>query len=594
MEKQIADKKIFEYRDRIFGFALEKVHNIDEAAELASDIVYEVYRSFLNADTIANFDGYVYRIARNVWAKYLYKLETGRRFEYAGDFYELEIESKEESERIQKKAEEETIALLKKEIGFLSKRQRLVIYLHYYDKLSVEAIAKRLDLAPGTVKWHLSDARGKLKEGMEMSRKLDQGQNLDSVEQDLEINPIRFISMGHSGIPGTTGATDSMFDTRLKQNIAWACYWEPKTLEEIARLVGVPKLYIADELLKLVDFGYIDQLDNSQNPKYRTNMLLTDIRREQKRALDQAKDSEKEDENGIFDRAAESLCDEYLPAVLKDFESAPGHWGLSCDGDDLNFLKYDVVMMAVLALRCGIYRENGEVFARDFQKIRVKRPDGGEFLAQALVTDDTWKDTGRGKNEEEAPYWCNGVMTRNNHCITHEECLAHPGDAFENVSIDCRFSDRKGGWMENRNSDWESLVRFMNQGREALKPEEYKRLCDKGYLLEDRVQPAVFRYALKENETLNGCAAEFLLERMPVPAEILKLSAGMDKRMYAIKKRSYPEHMFPAVKLEWCTGCISNPEILPRIIEKLLDRGVLKPITAAQRKAVFSILCVQG
>ena len=31
MDKATADKKIFEYRDRIFGFALDKVRNIDQA-----------------------------------------------------------------------------------------------------------------------------------------------------------------------------------------------------------------------------------------------------------------------------------------------------------------------------------------------------------------------------------------------------------------------------------------------------------------------------------------------------------------------------------------------------------------------------------
>lgn len=33
------------------------------------------------ADKINNCDGYVYRIARNVWSQYIHKLATGRRFE---------------------------------------------------------------------------------------------------------------------------------------------------------------------------------------------------------------------------------------------------------------------------------------------------------------------------------------------------------------------------------------------------------------------------------------------------------------------------------------------------------------------------------
>ena len=80
MEKQLADKYIYQYMDRIFGFALDKLHTIDCARELASDIVYEVYRSFLKADSIVNIDGYVYRIARNVYAHYIDSLARGRNF----------------------------------------------------------------------------------------------------------------------------------------------------------------------------------------------------------------------------------------------------------------------------------------------------------------------------------------------------------------------------------------------------------------------------------------------------------------------------------------------------------------------------------
>ena len=94
MDKKTADKKIFEYRDRIFGFALERQRNIDQAQELASDIMYEVYRAFLKPGDIANPDGYVYRISRNVWSKFVHKLETGRRFE---DISNMELASPDEN-----------------------------------------------------------------------------------------------------------------------------------------------------------------------------------------------------------------------------------------------------------------------------------------------------------------------------------------------------------------------------------------------------------------------------------------------------------------------------------------------------------------
>ena len=46
MNKQDADKYIFEYLDKIFGFSLDKMKNIEQAQELASNIVYQVYQRY--------------------------------------------------------------------------------------------------------------------------------------------------------------------------------------------------------------------------------------------------------------------------------------------------------------------------------------------------------------------------------------------------------------------------------------------------------------------------------------------------------------------------------------------------------------------
>lgn len=39
MNKEAADKCIYEYRDKIFGFAMKQTRNVDQANELASDIL---------------------------------------------------------------------------------------------------------------------------------------------------------------------------------------------------------------------------------------------------------------------------------------------------------------------------------------------------------------------------------------------------------------------------------------------------------------------------------------------------------------------------------------------------------------------------
>ena len=548
MNKHTADKSIYEYRDKIFGFAMEKTRNVDQADELASDIICEVYRSFLRTDNIVNLDGYVYRIARNVWAKYVRGLAESRSFENIDNVVIPYYDKREDEDA-------EAIEALRREIGYLSDRQRQIVYMHYYRGLSVSEIAERLDISPGTVKWHLSDARTKLKEGITMTIN----------EQNLELAPIKFDSMGHCGHPGSTGDTNDMFDTRLKQNIAFSCYWQPKTLEEIAREVGVPQVYVADDLEKLVDYAYIDRLDNSKNPKYRANMLITDW-------------SRIGDTDVLMDKAAEYLCENYFPDVLRGFESDPAHWGFSCADGDLNFMKDSLVMTCMLLL-------NNLIEDADYLEFSVKRPDGGDFIAMASVSGD---DT--PEKDERSPYWTCGYM---NHAST--ERTDNGNRKFYALSVDCRFADREGGWRDNLTSDWDSLMKFADGGKDALTADEYKRLCDKGYVHEERVQPVIFKaenYDFAKDGSLFKVFARLLEKKLYISEELKEYAAALDKNVYDLMKVGYPENIRPVAKAVFCTGILGSPMLIPRCVEKLLERGELKPLTDIQRKSAFSVVCV--
>ena len=544
MEKAIADKLIFQYMNKIFGFALNKLRNIDQAQELASDIICEVYSSFLKSDNIANIDGYVYRISRNVYSRYIGNLQKIRQFTSIDEMIpapEIDDDDLEMQE------------ILRREIGFLSERQRLVIYMHYYNKLSAAEISKKLNISQGTVKWHLSDARSKLKEGI----------NMNINEQNTDINPIIFTDMGHSGGAGPMGDTQDMFDSRLKMNIAWACYHEPKTLPEIARAVGVPQVYIADVLSKLVEYAYIDKLDNTKDPKYRTNMYLIDVRGKFNYNY-----------NGINDKAAEFLCEKYFPEIFRNFENDPDHWGLTCDRNDINFLKYNVVMLALSPL---------QMFENDWDKLLVKRPDGGSFIATAVVNDDL-----SIKDQNENIYWSCGFMTRT---WDNFDEIDDESDkiSVESVSVDCRYSDRNGGWRDNPSEDWAALAKFMKNGKEKISPEEYKRLCDKGYVFEDRVQPATVKITLSKDEDIFNSWCRFAREKITVSDEVKKFAKHMDDVIFEEDKKHFPKHMHEVVKA-MSMNHLGAGLMIPRIVEKLLENGELTPLSDIQKKSVFSIL----
>ena len=221
MDKKTTDQIIVEYSKKIFGFAMKKSFSYDEAEELCGEMLKEVYLSLLQADEVMNMEGYVWRICQHTYAKYV--SETKKKQGVAIDGMEIAYFDKVDFGELTE-AEEE-LSKLRKEIGFLSSTRRKIIYSFYYQDKSIQQIAKEQNLPEGTVKWHLNKARNELKEGFSMERKVG----------NLGINPIQIKGFGHSGTPGTNGGPEYYLNDKLNQNIVYSVYYEPKTVEEIAK-----------------------------------------------------------------------------------------------------------------------------------------------------------------------------------------------------------------------------------------------------------------------------------------------------------------------------------------------------------------------
>ena len=120
MKKQQADKLIVEYLPKIYGFAMKKTFSYQEAEELSSDIVEEVYLSLLSAGEIFNLDGYVWRISEHVYSKFVSskkKMEgisiDGMDFPDDTDVFEEDVEPE--------------LDLLRREIAFLTQTRRKIV-----------------------------------------------------------------------------------------------------------------------------------------------------------------------------------------------------------------------------------------------------------------------------------------------------------------------------------------------------------------------------------------------------------------------------------------------------------------------------------
>lgn len=190
MEKPIADALIHEYMQKIYGFAVSRAFNLQEAEELSSDIVFEVYTSLLKLPDLHNPAGYVWRISENVYSRYV----MGKKMEEHTSLDDVTIPTYDDYE-FEDESVETQCALLRREIAYLTKTRREAIMAFYFEKKKIAEIAASLKLPEGTVKWHLSRAKDELKEGMKMERNIGK----------LGLAPVRFTGVGHNGTPRHTG-----------------------------------------------------------------------------------------------------------------------------------------------------------------------------------------------------------------------------------------------------------------------------------------------------------------------------------------------------------------------------------------------------
>lgn len=537
MNKQFADEMIEQFQTKFFGFAISKCRDLDEAEELAARITCEAYVTLRNMDEIYNWEGYLYKIASNVYAKYVREQKKNQN----KDIDELEIRDTYDFEADVSHKEE--LELIKKEIAWLGKRHREIVILHYYHNKKLPEIADQLGIPEGTVKWHLSDAKAQLKKGMSQMRR----------KGTLGIEPVEFKGLGNLGKPGDLGDTSYFLNSKLRQNIAYAAYFEPKTKLEIAEELGVSPVYIEDEVDYLEEYGFLDLLAGQ---KYRTNIFITDVPAV---AFHKSREIDKE--------IAKQICDLYVPKVLEYLEKS-GTENTYIPNDDWNFYLWSMIPMKVAEISMG---------SIDWDKLKkknylVKRKDGGEYVALAEVYNEDWL------HEDFYHEMSCGPMYK----LCNEKVM------IASWSLSTDFDTREFGWVDNLESDYTTLYMYLKG--ELPKTEgvldKYVRLYDRGLLANvdgvDKVNVIVKQGGDLESDyekvigKVTVLASEELKEKIE---ELLRKKIQMEKQYF-------PKHMHDMLEIY---RRASNINVV-MVIDELLERGILKPLTEAQKKGVMNVV----
>lgn len=367
------------YSRKIFGFALSKTGHEQNAKDLSQEIWLALYRSLQTGKQVDNMDAWVHTICCFTWSNYLAKEK--RHWNHANIDYISSLENG--NSELFTADMEELLENMRIEIAYLSRLHRDITIQYYYERQSIEQIAKHLQIAAGTVKWHLFEVRKKLKEAIKMEQAADR----------LSYKPVRMM-VGHCGTPGPNNEPNCYFNAMLTSNICVAIYEKPLTIEEIARKIGAASAYVEDELQKLEKSDLVRQVGKG---KYQTNFII-----ETMRSLSA--------ETSYFKSKAEELAEEIYACVAGKLEEIRT---LDFHGTHLNetFLLWAFIPYAIWT---QYYQVKEEAYYVQYQPDEKK--DGGKYIVTASIhySDEEYRSS-LPNHEIVRKYATNGIKTRNSH-----------------------------------------------------------------------------------------------------------------------------------------------------------------------------------
>ncbi len=524
MDKQIADQIITEYFRKIYGFAMKKAFSYDEAEELCADILHEVYASLLKAEEVYNVEGYIWRISKHTYSKYVSSKKKHEGISIDG----MEIPYYEDF--LPDDAEEE-ILRLRREVAFLTEKRRRIVYLFYYEDKSIAYISKEMRMPEGTVKWHLNKARNELKEGFSMERKIGK----------LGLDPIIAVGYGHSGHIGENSGTEYFLGDKLNLNIVYSVYFEPKTVEEIAEELGVTPVFIEDRIALLEGNGF---LVRTKGDKFTTYVCFD------------TRTFSLEREDVILKKKheiAELLVKEYVPLVRKAVAEI----------DDVYIPGGNRELLEAVAVTYGITCSGSIKTGKDLSKYKIKTTAGGEFIAYvnlpSVQSDPDYKATLANNN-----YTSCGWMFRGSD--------KYP---VESLSLDNRYCSRRGAWENNEVADYEYLYEFINGtlDNNAANAEKFKRLREREFITEDnRANIMIARGGMNE-----------FLDKIPsVDEELKKKFADYALEYAMLEAKDYPPQMQDLVIANCCGRFIGNIVAI-MVMDILYGNGTWKQLTENEK-----------
>lgn len=550
MKRERAEKLTTEYLKAIYGFALKRCANLQDAEDLTQEIVLKVFRSFLCRDDIEAPDKFIWTVPHNTLSNY-YREKTKIALGIPmGDFAELLSLDNDAADDL---VEKETIERLHKEIAYLSKLQRKIVIAYYFENKKQETIATELGIPLGTVKWHLFEAKKNLKKGIDTMRQIGQ----------LQFNPIKFELCGTNGSPGTKGANSNLLRSTFSQNIVYSVWKEAKTVGKIADDLGVSPVYVESEAEYLAEYGFLTE----KSGKYLCNILIDEASNE----LIELKDK-------MYRQAAEAFANELFDeltnsGILKDpriicAQTDKPITSTSHERADDHFILWSLI--PYIAARSGEGLMDQSI---SFDEVATIRPDGGHNLCYASIAAPNVKPP---MYFESMLQFCGPFWNRN--------------EDYTLWQIDSEWSSQRinDGYIDKA---CRILSLLSRKEDDLLSKDEYTFLAENGIIKTNGDDDSNFKTARQivwlENTDINNALiaiGDRIKERHWSEFEALK------KPFVKAVLNETPKHLHKMQKYGLQYIFFSDGWFILHCLKELVNHGKLKLPTEEQKKSLTTII----
>ena len=163
-KEDLIDEIMNKYGQEVLQLVYSYVNNKEVAEDLTQDIFVKCYKSLHTYKGNSNLKTWLWRIAINHCKDYLKSWYNKKVIVTEDDFTYMGSQKESVEQIVIQSAEDSRLASA---VMNLPIKYREVIYLFYYEELSIKEIAMVIDVKENTIKTRLKKAKELLKEGLE-------------------------------------------------------------------------------------------------------------------------------------------------------------------------------------------------------------------------------------------------------------------------------------------------------------------------------------------------------------------------------------------------------------------------------------------